>query len=66
MEKLPAFAYDLVMALNEQYPNADPLVTDTDREVWMRVGKRHLVLNLLSLINSAQDGDGLPDVLSHN
>jgi hypothetical protein len=63
MEKLPAYSYDLIKQLDKEIPNATPQVTDSEREVWIRVGKRMLIDHLLSAMD---EPEGLPNVLSHS
>lgn len=45
---------ELIDALNELVPNATPRLTDTDREVWVRVGERGLVEFLIQLREEAR------------
>ena len=65
MEKLPPFSYDLITYLDQMFPNADPQVTDSDREIWIRKGKRELILYLKGFIKAQEDAGELPDVIHH-
>lgn len=47
MEKLPTFSVDLIDELNRIYPERSPNPKDSDREIWIKAGKRELVRNLL-------------------
>lgn len=48
-----------IEALDQAIPDCHPRVTDTDREIWINVGKRNLVTALvqqMKLINEQQQG----------
>jgi len=42
-EKLPVITDELILALNQIFPNRHPDLSLTDREVWYRAGQRSLV-----------------------
>ena len=40
---LPALSQDLINKLDKLFPDKCPLLTDTDREVWYKVGQRSVI-----------------------
>tara|TARA_S200002703_G_scaffold145784_1_gene140360 strand:- start:399 stop:602 length:204 start_codon:yes stop_codon:yes gene_type:complete len=41
--KLPDLSKDLLDALNKRFPSRCPELTDTEREIWIKVGQRKVV-----------------------
>ena len=46
--KLPVLAADLIALLDEQFPDRCPKPTESDREIWINVGRRDVVAFLLA------------------
>ena len=40
---LPALSQDLINKLDKLFPDKGPLLTDTEREVWYKVGQRSVI-----------------------
>ena len=40
---LPALSQDLINKLDKLFPDKCPLLTDTEREVWYKVGQRSVI-----------------------
>jgi len=40
---LPALSQDLINKLDKLFPDKCPLLTDTDREIWFKVGQRSVI-----------------------
>ena len=40
---LPALSQDLINKLDKLFPDKCPLLTDTDREIWYKVGQRSVI-----------------------
>jgi len=40
---LPALSQELINKLDKLFPDKCPLLTDTDREVWYKVGQRSVI-----------------------
>jgi hypothetical protein len=40
---LPALSQDLINKLDKLFPDKCPLLTDSDREVWYKVGQRSVI-----------------------
>jgi len=40
---LPALTQELINKLDKLFPDKCPLLTDTDREVWYKVGQRSVI-----------------------
>jgi hypothetical protein len=47
LEGITTFSVDLIKQLDEQYPNRQPNITDTERQVWFKAGQRSVVDNLI-------------------
>jgi len=45
--------------LDKSYPERSPRLHQTDRELWMEAGARHLVNRLVSLYNKQQQEEDL-------
>lgn len=50
MDYLPTYSIDLIKELDKLYPPTYPLLTDTEREIWFKAGKRSLIETLINLI----------------
>ena len=50
---LPALSQELINKLDKLFPDKCPLLTDSDREVWFKVGQRS-VINYLQQIYDEQ------------
>lgn len=59
MDHLPIYSVDLIKLLDTSYNNTFPLITDTDREIWIKVGQRTLIDKLKSLLEETIDGSDL-------
>ena len=55
MDALPVFAVDLIAALDNYYPEKSPDPQQSDREIWMAVGKRELVRNLVNQVRQMEE-----------
>ena len=40
---LPALSQDLINKLDKLFPDKCPLLTDSDREIWYKVGQRSVI-----------------------
>jgi hypothetical protein len=40
---LPALSQDLINKLDKLFPDKCPLLTDSDRDVWFKVGQRSVI-----------------------
>jgi len=40
---LPALSQELINKLDKLFPDKCPLLTDTDREIWFKVGQRSVI-----------------------
>ena len=40
---LPALSQELINKLDKLFPDKCPLLTDTDREIWYKVGQRSVI-----------------------
>jgi hypothetical protein len=40
---LPALSQDLINKLDKLFPDRCPLLTDSDREIWYKVGQRSVI-----------------------
>jgi hypothetical protein len=40
---LPALSQDLINKLDKLFPDRCPLLTDSDRDVWFKVGQRSVI-----------------------
>lgn len=47
--KTPTISKELVDWLEKTFPNRCPKITETDREVWVYVGKQELIEHIRSL-----------------
>lgn len=47
MNKLPVYTVDLIDMLDEMYPEQSANPKDSEREIWIKVGKRELVRALI-------------------
>lgn len=45
---IPILAVDLIDALDREFPEKSPDPNDSERKIWMYVGKRELVRNLVA------------------
>jgi hypothetical protein len=51
MERLPELSMDLIDELDKIFPLRLPRVNQTEREIWLEVGKREVIEYLISLKN---------------
>lgn len=52
---MPATAAELIELLDQKYPHRCANPGDTEREIWMKVGKRQLVDELMTSLNNKTD-----------
>lgn len=52
---IPTLDKELIEALDERFPSRCPKVTDSDRDIWINVGKRQVVEFLIEQYERQQE-----------
>lgn len=55
MTPLPTSVPLLIKQLDVEYPSSCPKASDTDREIWIKVGQRLVVERLIAGLQAAED-----------
>lgn len=61
--KIPDFSIDLIKMLDKLYPEQSPNPKDSEREIWIKAGKRELVRNLVSSMKQKEEEKYQEDLL---
>lgn len=60
-ERMPPVPLELVKALDKRFPDACPLLDDTDRMIWFHAGQRAVVNFLLEIFERQSENILAPE-----